>query len=168
VIAVPFKETLIVMALYYLFFDHRTLRWRVMWMTCVASAGILMRAAIERAIGGAYEHAHFLHVHGKPSRELRLFDNLNYIFDLHPNHVLLANAGMWLIVFLIPSRDSVLSGFRLIVAALYAGLLLAGSYNEFRIFLEVLPGSLLLLHGLFERDALASEPIDGPTPGSNT
>lgn len=160
-IAVPFKETLIVMALYYLFFDQRSLRWRLAWTAGVASASLLLRAAIERAIGGAYEHANFLHVHGRPARELRLFDNLNYIFDLHPNHVLLVNAGMWLIVFLIPSRDSVLSGFRLIVAALYAGLLLAGSYNEFRVFLEVLPGSLLLLHGLFERDALASEPTDG-------
>jgi hypothetical protein len=157
-LAVPFKETLLVMALYFLFFDGRSLRWRLSWLAGVASAGLAMRAVIERAAGGTYHHAHFLHVHGKSSRELRLFDNLGTLFDSDPNHVLLANLGLWLLVLLIPSRDSVLSGFRLIVGALYAGLLFAGSYNEFRVFLEVFPGTLLLLHGLFERDRLTGEP----------
>lgn len=150
VAAVPFKETLLVMALFFLFLESRTWRFRVSWAAGTIAVGIALRLGIEAWLGGQTDHAHFMHVHGKPERELRVFDNLRHIFSLDLNHVFWVNAGLWAVLFLIPSRDRMLSGFRVIAACFYAGLLLAGSYNEFRIFLEALPGALLLAHGLFD------------------
>ncbi|MET0385821.1 MAG: hypothetical protein ABW321_07675 [Polyangiales bacterium] len=148
--AVPFKETLLVMAALLLFFEDRPLRQRVAWVGCALVAGIALRWGIEAWIGDAVDHSRFLHVHGKSERPLRLLDNLRYVLDTHPNHVLWTNAGLWALVFVIPSRDRVRAGFRWIAALLYLGLLFAGSFNEFRVFLEALPGSLLLAHGLFD------------------
>jgi hypothetical protein len=151
-VAVTFKETLLLMGLFFLFYEGRTLRWRVALAGGTMAAGLLLRAGIERVVGGAVEHANFLHVHGKPEREYRLMDNIHYLFSSELNHVVWANVGLWLIVFFIPARDRVLAGFRWVVLAFYAGLLFAGSYNEFRVFLEVLPGTLLLAYQLFERE----------------
>lgn len=154
VAAVPFKETLLVMALFLLFMDERPLRTRVVSTALTVAMGVAVRLVIEAKLGAAVEHARFLHVHGKSERPLRILDNLHYVFGLDPNHVLWVNAGLWSLVFLIPSEDRVLSGFRWIAASLYLGLLLAGSFNEFRIFLEALPGSLLLAHRLFAASSL--------------
>lgn len=150
VAAVPFKETVLVMAVLIMFFDDQPLRKRIAWTAGALIAGVLLRVGIEAWIGQAVDHARFLHVHGKSERPLRLLDNLRYVLDTNLNHVLWANAGLWATVFLIPSRDRVLSGFRWIAVLLYAGLLFAGSFNEFRVFLEALPGSLLLVSELFD------------------
>lgn len=147
--AVPFKETLLAMALFLLFIERYPLRKRVVWTAATLALGVALRLGIEAKLGAVAEHARFLHVHGKSERPLRILDNLHYVFDLNPNHVLWVNAGLWLLVFFIPSEDRVLAGFRWIAASLYLGLLLAGSFNEFRIFLEALPGSLLLAQRLF-------------------
>jgi hypothetical protein len=151
--AVPFKETLLVMALFLLFVEGRPLRTRIAWTALTLALGVAVRLGIEAKLGAVAEHTRFLHVHGKSERPLRILDNLHYVFDWNLNHVLWVNAGLWLLVFIIPSEDRVLSGFRWIAACLYAGLLLAGSFNEFRIFLEALPGSLLLAQRLFSRPA---------------
>jgi len=153
VAAVPFKETLLVMAGLLLYFETPRLRVRIAWAAATVLAGVALRWGIEASIGAAVDHTRFLHVHGKSERPLRLFDNLHYVFDSNPNHVVWANAGLWALVFFIPSHDRVLSGFRWVAACLYFGMLLAGSFNEFRVFLEALPGSLLLAHGLFDAAA---------------
>lgn len=148
--SVPFKETLLVMAGLLLFFEDQPLRSRLAWTLGTLVLGLSLRWGIEAWIGANVDHARFLHVHGKSERPLRLFDNLRYVFDTNLNHVIWANAGLWALVFFIPSRDRVLSGFRWLAGLLYLGLLFAGSFNEYRVFLEALPGSLMLAHELFE------------------
>ncbi len=150
--AVTFKETLALMALFFLFYEGFTPRWRMGWAGGVLIAGVVLRLVIEHGVGRPVHHTSFLHLDGNGALDYRAADNLRYLFSGEVNHVLWANAGLWLTVFLIPSRDPVLSGFRWIVLAFYVGLLAAGSFNEFRVFLEVLPGSLLLLHRLFDGD----------------
>ena len=147
--AVPFKETLLVMALFLLFMEGHPLRRRVLWTAVTVALGAALRLGIELKLGAAVEHARFLHVHGKSERPLRILDNMHHLFNLELNHVLWVNAGLWALVFFIPCEDRVLAGFRWIAASLYLGLFLAGSFNEFRIFLEALPGSLLLAQRLF-------------------
>ncbi|HET8939138.1 MAG TPA: hypothetical protein VFN67_37090 [Polyangiales bacterium] len=156
VAAVPFKETVLLMAGLIMFFDDQPLRKRIAWTVGALIAGVCVRVGIEAWIGQAVDHARFLHVHGKSERPLRLMDNLHYVFDTNLNHVLWANAGLWATVFIIPSRDRVLSGFRWIALLIYAGLLFAGSFNEFRVFLEALPGSLLLVSNLFDSQKAGS------------
>ena len=149
VLAVLFKETLAVAALFFLFYEGRNWRWRATWTGGVLAISGALRLGVESVVGGSYPHQDFLHVHGKPDRPLRLLDNLRYLFETHPNHVLWTNVGLWLTVLIIPTRDPVLKGFKWIVALHYLGVFLAGSFNEFRVFYEVLPGSLLLAHQVF-------------------
>lgn len=156
-IGMTFKETVLLMALLFLFYEQRSLRWRVGFAGGTFAIGCLLRAGIEQMVGGRMEHSAFLHVRGRPSHMYRFVDNLDFLFSPQLNHVAFANAGLLLLVFLIPTRDPVLTGVKLVTLLFYGGLLLAGSFNEFRVFLEALPGSLLLLYYLFD-NAPAREP----------
>jgi hypothetical protein len=148
--AVPFKETLLTMALLFCCFDGRSWRWRLGWTGGVLAAGVLLRLGIERAVDNPLGLAAFsYHVNANPEQALRIRENLEFLISPTLNHLAWANAGMLLLVFLLPTQDRVLRGFKGVVAVFYAGIFVAGSCNEFRVFLEVLPGSLLLLAGTF-------------------
>jgi hypothetical protein len=155
-VASTFKETLLLMALLFAFYEGWTPRQRAAWAGGTFGLGLVLRFALQAALGEPVNHAAFLHVHGKPNMEYRWLDNLRYVFATELNHVAWTNLGLWLLVFFIPTRDAVLRGFKLVAFVGYLGLLLAGSYNEFRVFLEFLPGTLLLAWRLLDDPAATS------------
>jgi hypothetical protein len=99
-VAITFKETLLLMALLFAFYEGWTPRQRAAWAGGTFGAGLALRFALQTALG-----------------------------------------------------DPVLRGFKLVALLGYARLWLAGSYNEFRVFLEFLPGSLLLAWRVLDQPA---------------
>lgn len=160
-VAVTFKETLLVMAAMFLFYENLAPRRRVAWAAGTIGVGLLVRWLLQSVLGAPVAQVAFLYDHGKIGRRLRVVDNLKTIFSTELNHVLWCNVGLWLLVFFIPTRDPILRGFKLSALLCYAGLLLAGSYNEFRVFLELLPGTLLLAWQLLDGSARSAEPVPG-------
>jgi hypothetical protein len=148
-IGIAFKETILVWSLLFLFYAGRSWRWRLGYAGTTLVLGLLLRIGIERGFGLPVEHGDFLHKWGDPRRDYRFVDNLTLLLSPSVEWVLFANVGLLLLVFLIPTRDALLRGAKLIIALFYVGLFFAGSISECRIFLEALPASLLLLHGLF-------------------
>ena len=71
--------------------------------------------------------------------------NLRSLLDLRLNHVILVNAGTLLISLLLPVRDRRMLIFKAIVVAFFAGNFLLGIIDEYRIFLEVTPISLIYI-----------------------
>jgi hypothetical protein len=143
------------MALLFLFYESWTTRQRVTWAAGTFGGGLALRLALQTALGDPVKHAAFLRVHGKASGDYRWQDNFSIIFSPDMNHVVWVNLGLWLLVFFIPSRDPILRGFKVVAFVGYSGLLLAGSYNEFRVFLEFLPGTLLLAWRVIDDPAKA-------------
>lgn len=157
--SVAFKETLLLMALFILFYEGRSWRFRLSWVGGAMLAGLLLRYGIEQVLYRAIDHAAFLHQKGDPDNELRVLRNLHTLVSSNPNSLWFANAGLWLLTLIMPAQDRVLAGVRWIGLAFYAGLLFAGHFKEFRIFLEILPGALLLAHGVIDARAPEAPPL---------
>lgn len=158
-VAITFKETLLAMAAMFLYYEDQTPRRRVAWAAGTIGLGLAARWALQSVLGAPVAHLAFLYDHGKIGRGLRVVDNLKTIFSTELNHVLWCNVGLWLLVFFIPTRDPILRGFKLSALICYAGLLFAGSYNEFRVFLELLPGTLLLAWQLLDGSSRHARPM---------
>jgi hypothetical protein len=73
-------------------------------------------------------------------------------------HLIWVNLGTLVLVYLLPTRDAILRGFKFILICFCGGLLFAGTMSEMRIFLEALPGSLLILS-----ENLRAKPVTGPS-----
>src|SRR5208282_6725512 len=67
------------------------------------------------------------------------------IFTPTVNHFIFVNAGTFLVALFLPMRTKIQRGTKAIILLFFAGELLSGSLNEFRIMLEVLPVSILYL-----------------------
>jgi hypothetical protein len=146
VVGVPFKETVLVMAVLFWSFSGWSVPLRLASAAGTFAVGYAVRLAIELVIRNPMgPNAFSYHVKANPDNQLRLAENLSYLFSLDGNHLAWANAGTLLVVFLLPAREPVLRSFKLAAAVLYAGMFVMGSVNEFRIFFEALPGALLLL-----------------------
>ena len=141
-----FKETVIVMGLFFLFFDTLSARQRVIWAAVSIVLAYGIRVGIEYAISNPMLwEAYSYRLYNRKDMDLRWQANLKYIFSLRLQHFVWINLGTMLLVFLLPARDAILRGFKFVLICFCGGLFLAGTMAETRIFLEALPGSLLIL-----------------------
>ena len=146
VLAVPFKETVLVMGLLLLFFEGPSLRSRIAFTAAVIAAGIGLRLVIAAIVGTPVGPDAFSYrVFDDPSRVTRFALNLSYVFSAKANSFWWANVGTIALLFVLPVKDRVLRGMRLVGAVFLGALLFAGTYNELRVFLELLPASLLIV-----------------------
>lgn len=150
--AVAFKETLVLSALYIPFFTKPALKERLKWFCGCLVLGGLVRIGAEQLYGKRVRHSDFLHVQGRAEKELRIVDNLGDLFSLKVDSLLWVNAGLLIWVFFLPSTG-VLRGARWLALASFVGIFFLGKVNEYRIFLELLPVSLLLAHNLFQKES---------------
>jgi len=150
VVSVTFKETLLLSALYIGFMPGPNLKTRFRWCGGALILGVATRIITEKLTGkGTPQHSHFLHDGGKPEKAFRIVQNIQELFSLQSNHLLWANAGLVLFVLLFPAGSGVLRGARYVALIFLGGIFFLGKISEYRIFLELLPVSLLLAHRLF-------------------
>lgn len=148
-LAVAFKETLLLSALYIYFMPRFQLKTRLRWLAGSLLAGVLIRIWAEGFYGKHVRHSDFLHVNGNSAKEFRIVNNLKDLFSLETNDVIWVNAGLLLLVCFLPAGRGVLRGARFVALAFFGGIFFLGKVSEFRIFLEILPVSLLLAEQLF-------------------
>jgi hypothetical protein len=159
VIGMPFKETSLVMAAFFLFFEGKSRRWRLTWAGSTLAVGYALRLAIELLVKNPLgPNAFSTHVGGNPANQARFIENMHFLFSLDGNHIAWANVGTLLIVFLLPAREPILRAIKLVIALLYVGVFTAGSINEFRIFFEALPGATLLLYYALMPPTVGAQP----------
>jgi hypothetical protein len=141
-----FKETVIVMGLFFLFFDTLSVRQRVIWAAVAIGLSYGVRLGIEYAVSNPmFWEAYSYRLYNRKDMDLRWQANLKYIFSLRSHHFVWINLGTLLLVYLLPTRDAILRGFKLVLLCFCGGLFFAGTMAETRIFLEALPGSLMIL-----------------------
>lgn len=148
-VGVAFKETLLLYALLLPFIPKLSLRTRLISTLTTIAGGLGLRFAIERATRNPHGFDAFSYnINANPKLMFRWEENLNWLLETNWNHILFVNLGTFLLVFFLPTRHPVLRAFKWgVVPLFYVGLFVAGSYNEFRVFLEAMPGALILLYG---------------------
>lgn len=143
-----FKETVLVFGLLFLFFDDLPFKRRLIWCAGALAIGYGIRHGIEMAVHNPEGFNSFsYHINGNPHQMFRWKENIGWLTSTNINQVLFVNLGTLAFLFLLPSRgDSILFGFKLVAAVFYFCLFFAGSFNEFRVFVEVMPGGIFLLY----------------------
>lgn len=142
-----FKESVIVMSLLAFGMERFSLAKRIRYVCFAFLLCCSLRFAVEIWLNNPMGiDAFSFTLGGRQGSELRLFSNIRYVFSLRSNHVVWANTGLWLIVFLISCRQKVLNAAKLSIAFLYIGLLFTGNFTEIRVFMEAIPASLLILY----------------------
>ncbi|MGA3285679.1 MAG: hypothetical protein ABSD57_14635, partial [Verrucomicrobiota bacterium] len=141
-----FKETVLVCAVLALFASHWKWGKRILMLVGIVMVYVLGKQFLLRALhlgtatlsmGNATNLVGLL-------RPTILIYNLKVLFSPTINHVIFANAGTLAAVLVLGWRRRFLPYMALIVAFL-AGQFMYGMFNEFRIFMDVLPLSLILL-----------------------
>jgi len=149
-----FKETVLVCALLALFAGH----WK-WWKRILTFAGIVVVYVLGKKLLLSQLHFQVAAFSmdnatnlGGLLRPALLLDNLKALFLPTFNHAIFANAGTLLAVLVLCWRRRFLPYMVLIVVFL-AGQFMYGGFNEFRIFMQVLPLSLILLSERWEEYA---------------
>lgn len=140
-----FKETVAVTALLFFFTD---LSWgkRVAYFMAAFFSTLFLKIAITLAVDGKIEILTQDLTRGNPSGKLMtLVYNIKDLFNPQWNHFVFVNAGTFIVALLLPMRTKIEMGTKAILLLFFCGQMLAGSLNEFRIMLEVLPVSILYL-----------------------
>lgn len=152
-----FKETILVFGLLLLFFDNISWKRRLIWCFATLAIGYGIRHGIETYVHNPEGFDSFsYHINGNPHQMFRWQENLKWLTSSDINNVLFVNLGTLVFLFILPTRgDRVLLGFKAFAAIFYVSLFFAGSFNEFRIFIEALPGGLLLMY-------TALQPVPAP------
>jgi hypothetical protein len=123
-----FKESLGIVALLAFFFAGWSWRRRLLAFAGTAAACWLGRHALMAAYGvttPAFAPEHWFAA------------NLHNLFSLHLNHMLFANAGALVLMFLVPGRQWL--PLKLLAGVFVLGQFLYGVTEEFRIWYELLP-----------------------------
>jgi tetratricopeptide (TPR) repeat protein len=160
-----FKETVLVCALLVLFARHWKWRKRMLTFAGIVAVYVLGKKVLLNllhldvaglSMGNATNLAELLR---------HTFLNYNFKVLLSPtvNQVIFANAGTLVAVLVLGWRKRFLPYIALILVFL-GGQLLYGGLNEFRIFMEVLPLSLILLSERWQEHA-ESDPADQLSAG---
>jgi len=145
-----FKETAAVTAVLFFFTD---LNWkkRISYFLAAFVSTLLLKMAITAVVDGKIEILTQDLTRGDQSGKLMtLENNLPVLFGLRWNHFIFVNAGTFIAALFLPMRTKVETGTKAILLLFFCGQLLAGSMNEFRIMLEVLPVSILYLKHALE------------------
>jgi hypothetical protein len=163
-----FKETVLVCALLALFASHWKWGKRVLTFAGIVAVYVLGKEFLLSqllldvaafSMGGATNLRGLL----APTTLENLFENLKELFSPTINHVIFANAGTLAAVLVLGWRKRFLPYMALIVVFL-AGQFMYGIFNEFRIFMDVLPLSLILLSERWQEYA-GSVPVGGWSAG---
>jgi len=161
-----FKETVLVCALLALFAGHWKWRKRMLTFAGLVAVYVLGKKVLLNllhldaaglSMGNATNLAELLR---------HTFLNYNFKVLLSPtiNHVIFANAGTLAAVLVLGWRKRFLP-YMTVILVFLGGQLLYGGLNEFRIFMEVLPLSLILLSERW-REFTGSSAVGGLCAGS--
>ncbi len=155
-LAVGFKETALVYALAFLFWEGASWKRRLGWFlgTCALSVGVKLGIDLFTR-----NPQYFFTMSSGQGTFLR--DNLRHLVTLDAKHLLFVNAGLLAAFLLSPPRGRAVWTFRGIALAFLGGLLYWGNIAEVRIFYELLPVSLAGLAGAFLPE-LVSTSCSGP------
>jgi hypothetical protein len=160
-----FKETVLVCALLTLFASHwkwnkRMLMFFGIIIVYVLGKKFLLSQLDLRVAAFSMDNAsNFVEL----LRPTILIYNLKVLFSQTINHVIFANAGTLAAVLVLGWRKRFLPYMTLIIVFL-AGQFMYGMFNEFRIFMEVLPLSLILLSERW-REYTGSSAVGGLSAG---
>ena len=142
-----FKETIAVFA---------TLAWagegsrrrRALSFTVLCALCLVLMLAIDTYSGRAWLGLQSEHVDGTA----KISTNLDILLDLGPRF-LLANAGLGLLIFVLPAAGRRERTFQLTAALFLLGLLLFAAIEEWRLWFELLPLNLAVLCAVLDRHA---------------
>ena len=141
-----FKETVLACAVLALFAGHwkrwkRVLLFAALVVVYVAGKNFLLNQLSLNAVSFSMGYAsNFVELF----RPTILIYNLKVLFSATVNHVIFANAGTLVAVLVLGWRKRFFPYMTLIIVFL-GGQLMYGGFNEFRIFMDILPLSLILL-----------------------
>ncbi|HMP81988.1 MAG TPA: hypothetical protein PKA41_04690 [Verrucomicrobiota bacterium] len=153
-----FKETVAVTALLY-FFTEMPIRKRVLYFVAAAVSTTVLKLAIMKGLYGVWKLGTQDVV--LSDGNILFFVNIGRLFAPTWNSVWFVNAGTLLVALLLPARNRTDWGIKIVLLAFCGGQMVSGGITEFRIWLEVLPISLILL-----RDYLKTLSPIGPELGN--
>jgi len=141
-----FKETVLVTALLLFFVDD----WK-WWKRILTFVGIGAVYAVGKKILVAHLHLKVAALSMGDAKDLHallnpriLIENVKFICTPTFNHVIFANAGTMVAVLILGWQRRFLP-YTLVILVFLAGQFMYGAFNEFRIFMQILPLSLIIL-----------------------
>jgi len=157
-----FKETVAVTAFAY-FFTHLPWKRRLGFFSLAFCGCLLVKIWISYAVMGHVRIFTQELTLGHSEKFFTLKSNLVHLFSLNEGNPLLANAGTLFIVLCLPMRTMMDRGIKCVIGAFLAGQLFAGNFEEFRIFMEILPVSVLYLYRTIQNRGTGKTGIE-PSP----
>lgn len=142
----PFKETVAVTAVLF-FFADLPVKKRIACFTIATLLVLLQKIAIMEILYGRATVV-TQNFYSDPLLGFTgtiAWANLRELFALKWNHFIFVNAGTLVIALLLPARSKAQWGTKILLSVFLGCQFLAGSFNEFRIMLEMLPVSLLCI-----------------------
>lgn len=149
-IGVGFKETTALCGLFLLFLRGHSRRRRIV-LTAVSLAGAgLVRLALH-----LFTRTEIM----PPMLTSTAFtDNIRTIFSASLNHVAFVNGGMLVVALLLPLHTQTMWACKTILVSFCCGTILLGRFNEYRIFIELMPVLLLYLAEWTQPEGATSRP----------
>lgn len=151
IVGTGFKETIMLCALLFLYWPTFSLRKRVLWTVTCLSGCILVKLIIDLATDNAVLLTQcFYSVDG----EFLLWYNLKFMTRLVIFHPVFVNSGtlISLLILALVDKDSRdIAGWKIIIPLFVIGIFLMGRINEYRIFYEMIPISLVVIANRWER-----------------
>jgi len=158
-----FKETILVTSIFLLGMGSGSLAKRTLTFLSVLIGCLAIKVTFNTLTGSGFFFV-FDTVNFSNQTWIPL-SNLRSLFDPRLNHVIFVNAGTLLISFLLPVRDRQMLIFKAIVVGFSAGNFFLGIIDEYRIFLEVTPISLIyILEYWDQRGRESRRPPHSPPP----
>lgn len=156
-LATGFKETAVIFAVAFLFWEEVSWRKRWAYLVGVGAAALAVKVGIAVLVDNPVP---FLTMSSKGGN--RLLENLASFGELGPLHPLFLNAGLLCAFFLLPHRSKEIRNLKLIALLFTAGIFYWANIWEVRVFFEVIPlclvgVALYTAPGLLEPDR-ASDP----------
>ena len=142
-----FKETILVCAILLFFVEQ----WK-WWSRLFAFAGVVLIYVTGKKILTDHLHLHVAALSMNDAKDLhdlltmpeRVINNIKFILHPTTNHSIFANAGTIIAVLALGWQRRFLP-YMLVIIAFLGGQFIFGALNEFRIFMDLLPLSLIIL-----------------------
>ena len=142
-----FKETIVLSGVLY-FFTNLPKRHKVTYLVSTVGIALLMKIAITLGVEGRVslltnqftsggQHGLFM--------DSTFVANLKQLVTPSLNHLVFVNGGTLVLALLLPMRNRIEQGTKTTIALFFLSSMLAGSLAEYRIFLDIVPISLLAL-----------------------
>ena len=135
---IGFKETVIPLGIFILFWPKLDRVHRVEYFVLFMIVSVIARMSFMKATGADGVALQFMTDTGQPY----LVHNLKLLFSAELYHPALVCGGLVLAMYLVPARDWMARAINWIGAAIIASLMITGCINEYRIFHELIPLAL--------------------------